>query len=563
MKKVMDKKEKKKLPKAAKIILTIVIIAVVIFGVIGAVSVNAAKNKAPEVSYDKVKKTDVKQTLSATGSIISNETTYENGQGVISQYPVKSVDVSLGDEVHAGDTLFTLDMSALESDISTQEQLLAAQKKADANTVAGAQDSLNSAQTTSSLTNSDAARSVTSATEDLQKAQADEVKAEADLADLQKKESDAKTAMDNLYGPYNSAKSDMASKQSAYYKAQSDAAAKGSGAQAGGADVAFDFATSTAQIAYQQADANYQSVAAEYNTAVSDYNAAKAARETGETALDTAKQALTQAQRALDTANSTSQQTAVQNSSTVSAQQNALNGAKLSSESSTIQTNAQIANDKKNLEKGIVTAEKDGTVTAVNVKPGMIYAGDSAVVIDDMTGFKASLNVDEADISKITVGQKAEIKTDATEDDVLKGTVTFVSPVSTAMAQQGASTSSDTAAATTSRASYRVDITLDHKDDRLRLGMTAKINIIIAESDDTLAVPDEDIVTDKDGNSFVTAVIDGRETKVPVETGVKNDYLTEVKSDKLKEKMKIVQVSDSSDSADEINNETDAVDAMY
>lgn len=541
MKKVMDKKEKKKLPKAAKIILTIVIIAVVIFGVIGAVSVNAAKNKAPEVSYDKVKKTDVKQTLSATGSIISNETTYENGQGVISQYPVKSVDVSLGDEVHAGDTLFTLDMSALESDISTQEQLLAAQKKADANTVAGAQDSLNSAQTTSSLTNSDAARSVTSATEDLQKAQADEAKAEADLADLQKKESDAKTAMDNLYGPYNSAKSDMASKQT-YYKAQSDAAAKGSGAQA---------------------DANYQSVAAEYNTAVSDYNAAKAARETGETALDTAKQALTQAQRALDTANSTSQQTAVQNSSTVSAQQNALNGAKLSSESSTIQTNAQIANDKKNLEKGIVTAEKDGTVTAVNVKPGMIYAGDSAVVIDDMTGFKASLNVDEADISKITVGQKAEIKTDATEDDVLKGTVTFVSPVSTAMAQQGASTSSDTAAATTSRASYRVDITLDHKDDRLRLGMTAKINIIIAESDNTLAVPDEDIVTDKDGNSFVTAVIDGRETKVPVETGVKNDYLTEVKSDKLKEKMKIVQVSDSSDSADEINNETDAVDAMY
>lgn len=541
MKKVMDKKEKKKLPKAAKIILTIVIIAVVIFGVIGAVSVNAAKNKAPEVSYDKVKKTDVKQTLSATGSIISNETTYENGQGVISQYPVKSVDVSLGDEVHAGDTLFTLDMSALESDISTQEQLLAAQKKADANTVAGAQDSLNSAQTTSSLTNSDAARSVTSATEDLQKAQADEAKAEADLADLQKKESDAKTAMDNLYGPYNSAKSDMASKQT-YYKAQSDAAAKGSGAQA---------------------DANYQSVAAEYNTAVSDYNAAKAAREAGETALDTAKQALTQAQRALDTANSTSQQTAVQNSSTVSTQQNALNGAKLSSESSTIQTNAQIANDKKNLEKGIVTAEKDGTVTAVNVKPGMIYAGDSAVVIDDMTGFKASLNVDEADISKITVGQKAEIKTDATEDDVLKGTVTFVSPVSTAMAQQGASTSSDTAAATTSRASYRVDITLDHKDDRLRLGMTAKINIIIAESDDTLAVPDEDIVTDKDGNSFVTAVIDGRETKVPVETGVKNDYLTEVKSDKLKEKMKIVQVFDSSDSADEINNETDAVDAMY
>ena len=70
-------------------------------------------------------------------------------------------------------------------------------------------------------------------------------------------------------------------------------------------------------------------------------------------------------------------------------------------------------------------------------------------------------------------------------------------------------------------------------------------------------------MTDKDGNSFVTAVIDGRETKVPVETGVKNDYLTEVKSDKLKEKMKIVQVSDSSDSADEINNETDAVDAMY
>lgn len=566
------KKEKGKMPKAAKVIITICVILAIVFAGISISSANAKKNAALDVTYDDIQKTDVKETLTATGSIISNETSYENGQGVISQYPIKTVDVELGDEVHAGDKLFTLDMSSLESDISTQEKLLAAQKKSDANTIAGAEDSLSNAEASGNLSSNDAARSVASATEDLTKAQADLTKAQNDLADLQKKEADAKTAMDNLVGSYNSAKSDLEAKQSAYYKAQSDAAEKAkknaaannNANAASQADTETDFATSVAQIALSQAQATYESVSSQYNTAVSDYNTAKAAREQGEAAVETATTAVTTAQRTLDTANAGVATTNQNNSSNIKSQQNALNSAKLSSESNSIQTSAAIEKDKENLAKGIVTAETDGTVTAVNIKPGMMYAGDSAVVIDDMTGFKASLNVDEADISKVSVGQKAEIKTDATENDVLTGTVTFVSPVSTAMSQKSATTAtSDTAAATTSRASYRVDITLDNKDERLRLGMTAKINIIIEESNDTLAVPSEDVSTDDDGMTYVTALIDEKETKIPVEVGVKSDYYTEIKSDKLSEKMKVVSGSNTASSASDINSEVDAVDAMY
>lgn len=570
---IKNNKEKKKLPKAAKILIIIAVIFAVLL-VIGAVNAkNNEKNKETEVTYDEIQKTDVRKTLSATGSIISNETSYENGEGIISQYPVKTVDVELGDEVHAGDTLFTLDMSSLESDISTQEKLLAAQKKSDANTIAGAENSLNSAKASGDISASDSARSVTNSTEDFVKAQADQTKAETDLADLQKKEADAKIKMDNLVGPYNSAKSDMEAKQAALFKAQSDAAAKttisGADAVLPGADakndsVAEDFLVSAAQTAYNQSSANFESVSNEYQAAENEYNAAKQAREAGETTLETAKQQVTQATRALASANSANSATAQQNSSNLFSQQNSLNSARLQAESSTIQSEATIEKDKENLEKGVVKADRDGTVTAVNVKAGMIYAGDSAVVIDDMSGFKASLNVDEADISKIMVGQKAEIKTDATGGDTLTGRVTFVSPVSTAMAAKSAATAgSDTAAATTSRASYRVDITLDNKDERLRLGMTAKINIIIEEANDTLAIPDEDIVTQDDGSSYITALVDGEEKKISVELGVKSDYLTEIKSDKISEKMKVVSGAGDASSATDINSEVDAVDAMY
>jgi multidrug efflux pump subunit AcrA (membrane-fusion protein) len=153
---------------------------------------------------------------------------------------------------------------------------------------------------------------------------------------------------------------------------------------------------------------------------------------------------------------------------------------------------------------------------------------------------------------------KVYIKTEATGDEELTGTVSFVSPTATKNSgtsgdatSSDASTSDGTSAVSTTRATYRVDVTLDEANSDLRLGMTAKMNFVLASADNVLVVPTADITTSGD-ESFVTVLKNGKETEVPVEVGIANDYYTVIKSDDIKEGDEVLMVTDlGSDEEDE------------
>ena len=153
------------------------------------------------------------------------------------------------------------------------------------------------------------------------------------------------------------------------------------------------------------------------------------------------------------------------------------------------------------------------------------------------------------------------IKTDATGDEEMSGTVTFVAPTPTAStASSSAGSSSSSASSSGTSSGYTVEVTINHPSDRLRLGMTAKTSIITEEVTDVFVVPYECVETAPDGTKTIT-VVDGDQTgqdgqnsqdnqrTIQVETGLETDYYVEISSDELTEGMQVVipQTSGSSD----------------
>ena len=180
------------------------------------------------------------------------------------------------------------------------------------------------------------------------------------------------------------------------------------------------------------------------------------------------------------------------------------------------------------LAEGIVKAPISGTVTAVNFDAGDTYIqGSPIVTIQDCSAFEVEAYIGEYDISDIEKGQKVLIKTDATGDEELEGTVVFVSPTAATNLTGGDVT-------------YLVRISVDTPNERLRLDMSASLSIIIEQHENALTVPYNAVQEDEQGNTYVEVMEeDGTTTKVPITVVLESNYYTEIKSDALTEGQKV------------------------
>lgn len=165
----------------------------------------------------------------------------------------------------------------------------------------------------------------------------------------------------------------------------------------------------------------------------------------------------------------------------------------------------QIEDYQDKLENYIITAPISGMVTLVDVEEGNGFAGGRVMVIQDTDTMKIVAKIDEYDIPSVKLGQRVVIKTDATRDDELDGYVSFIAPTSTTMAA-GATTTTTTAAQSTGNVDYEVTITVQSSDPRLKIGMSAKLNIIIDKVANVMTVPYDAIQTDAQGGFYVTVV---------------------------------------------------------
>lgn len=117
-----------------------------------------------------------------------------------------------------------------------------------------------------------------------------------------------------------------------------------------------------------------------------------------------------------------------------------------------------------NREHAEIRAPFDGIVAEVNIDPGdpSTVVGQPAIKVVDVSTLHVDARITDVDISRVAVGQPAEVRADAMPDKVYKGKVTYVSPAATTVG--------------TIR-TYLVRVALDDIEG-LRAGMSARVDIL-------------------------------------------------------------------------------------
>ncbi len=291
-------------------------------------------------------------------------------------------------------------------------------------------------------------------------------------------------------------------------------------------------------------DRAYDSIRHAEGGSEEEKRSAHAERIEAENSLQPAKEALEEAKKELEIETIKSEKAKKDANDAIVDKYMASKVDELNAKQSSLSAKQEMSKAREELSKEIVYASQDGTVTNVNIKAGQPFSGGDAVVIDNVTNLKATADIDEAQIPNVKEGQKVQIKTDATGDEILNGTVVFVSPTATKNSNKNTDNQSSTASVSKTRATYRVDVDIEGSNEALRLGMTAKMTFIIADKQNALAVPSADIQTDADGSKYVVVQqADGTTTNVKVETGISDEFYTEITGGQLKEGQEIVEAS--------------------
>lgn len=495
-------KSKKKTIIFLVVVLILVAIFVNIFG--------KKEDEEPNFDVAKIETKTLTTSISATGKVVA-----ENSKNVTSQlvnYKVNKVNVKVGDKVNVGDVLCTFDTADLAKTVNDLQASIDAGTISGNATVTGAEASLQSAQ----------------------------IQNDMQLDPLNKQVQTAWQEYQNHNTPLQNSKAELAQKQSeaSALQAQLDSAvAQGNQAlidQINSALVPKNAEVAEVQARVTQQEAEVKVFKDAYDTLQDQYN----------------KQ----------------QQMA---SASLAGVQSQVDSAKAQTSVATLTYEQQLSAYRKQLADTNLKATEAGTVTAVNIKAGDYYAGGVLFTVEGVESFVVETEIDEYDIADVTTGMEVVIKTDATRDEELAGEVISVAPAATGSSSSSSSTAMSmmtgvgSATASTS-ATYTVKVALKTQNERLRLGMNAKLNIITKKSENALSVPYAAVTEKDDGTKTITLINDDNsEEEITVTTGLESGYYTEISSDKIKEGMKVkIPKVDNTSTVDEILNSMGATAGM-
>ena len=180
-----------------------------------------------------------------------------------------------------------------------------------------------------------------------------------------------------------------------------------------------------------------------------------------------------------------------------------------------------------------IISSVDGVVISREVEEGQTVAASFETptlfnVAEDLTKMQIEASVVEADIAKVQEGQKVYFSVDSFPDETFEGKVVQVR---------------NNTIKTSNVVTYEVIISVDNKDMKIKPGMTANVEIITAEKKNAKLVPNKALrfyVTDEDGkvkrynDKGIWVKEDGKLVRKTIKTGVSDDEMTEIISDKIK-----------------------------
>jgi len=195
------------------------------------------------------------------------------------------------------------------------------------------------------------------------------------------------------------------------------------------------------------------------------------------------------------------------------------------------QARAQLEQAEDRLRKTRVYAPIDGVVTSLDIEVGETaissttnVPGSTLMTIANPASIHTEVNVDEADIANVEVGQKAHVYAIAYPDVPIEGVIESIAVTAKVpegqQGQQGLS--------------FAVKIRLDPPEGvRLRPGMSCRAEIFTTRKDDVLAVPVQAIFVEENRaenrRSYSVFVNDGGTArKVEVKVGLSDDAYQEV-----------------------------------
>jgi HlyD family secretion protein len=182
------------------------------------------------------------------------------------------------------------------------------------------------------------------------------------------------------------------------------------------------------------------------------------------------------------------------------------------------------------LSKTKLLSPVDGVVTAVNAKEGetaimgtMNFSGTVILTVSDLSEIITEVQVDEADFSRLKMGQKSTVIIDALGGKKYDGKVIEI----------GASAHSSTSGTQTNIRQFTVKISIDKPDADLKPGMTTRVKLYADERTAVLRVPIGAVKSElKEGDQVYFCLVNekGKVKKSIVKTGLSDDIYMEVTS---------------------------------
>ncbi|MEI6553912.1 MAG: efflux RND transporter periplasmic adaptor subunit, partial [bacterium] len=166
---------------------------------------------------------------------------------------------------------------------------------------------------------------------------------------------------------------------------------------------------------------------------------------------------------------------------------------------------AQVESARAVLAKTLIVAPFDGIVTKMDAKEGeSTVLGTTYASMISASNYEVESYVSESDIAKVKVGQPARITLDTYGKDVIfPASVYEVDPAETVV--DGVTT-------------YKIKLSFNQKDDRIKSGMTSNITIETSNKPATFVIPQEALFLNS-GEKMVTVDQGGKRINKKVETG--------------------------------------------
>lgn len=151
---------------------------------------------------------------------------------------------------------------------------------------------------------------------------------------------------------------------------------------------------------------------------------------------------------------------------------------------------------------GLITSPVDGVVANKTATVGQVVSpGAALMVVQDINQVYAVVNVEQKELGRIKVGQKANVTIDAYPDKVFPGVVEVMNPEAGAASRM-----------------FRTKIKLDNSNADLKPGMFASVQLVTGDSVQVLTVPQAAVVQ-KQGQYYIFIAENGKAIRRQVDIG--------------------------------------------